>query len=114
MTDAKEIARWGWQISESEARDPYFEVWKEMKEKGEVWGGRAAGGRGVRPQTGDTKNLSLEQVSISFDGVNLIESAVLRFNAEHRYGLIGENGTGKSTLLRRIALGSIPGILILF
>ena len=32
----------------------------------------------------------------------------------HRYGLIGENGVGKSTLLRRIAKQSLPGIPLHF
>ncbi len=33
---------------------------------------------------------------------------------EHRYGLIGDNGVGKSTLLRRIAKQSLPGIPLHF
>jgi ATPase subunit of ABC transporter with duplicated ATPase domains len=38
----------------------------------------------------------------------------LKLVSGHRYGLIGENGVGKSTLLRRIAKQTLPGIPLHF
>lgn len=38
----------------------------------------------------------------------------IKFVHGHRYGIIGENGIGKSTLLRRLAKQSIPGIPLHF
>ncbi|KAJ1480273.1 P-loop containing nucleoside triphosphate hydrolase protein, partial [Baffinella frigidus] len=42
-------------------------------------------------------------------GENLLEDVCLRLVAGHRYGLIGRNGKGKSTLLRWIASGRVKG-----
>ena len=39
----------------------------------------------------------------------LLVDAKLKFFRGHKYGLLGENGVGKSTLLRCMAKGSIPG-----
>ncbi|KAL4893676.1 P-loop containing nucleoside triphosphate hydrolase protein [Aspergillus ambiguus] len=44
------------------------------------------------------------------DAKELISDAHLRFKAGVHYGLIGRNGTGKSTLLRAMADKIIPGI----
>lgn len=41
-------------------------------------------------------------------------SRSLKFVHGHRYGIIGENGVGKSTLLRRLAKQSIPGVPLHF
>lgn len=38
----------------------------------------------------------------------------IKFVHGHRYGIIGENGIGKSTLLRRLAKQSIPGVPLHF
>ena len=38
-----------------------------------------------------------------------MERTTLRLMQGRRYGLIGRNGVGKSTLLRRIGTGTLPG-----
>ena len=43
-------------------------------------------------------------------GENLLEDVTLRLVAGHRYGLIGRNGKGKSTLLRWMASGRVKGL----
>ena len=39
----------------------------------------------------------------------LLRKADIRFERGHRYGLIGQNGTGKTTLLNRLAAKDITG-----
>ena len=64
---------------------------------------RLAAGRGA------VKDVNLPDVSLAMDGVELLTSTTLRLLQGHRYGVVGKNGVGKSTLLRRIAGGQIGG-----
>lgn len=48
-------------------------------------------------------------VTIAIKSVELLNQATLRLRPARRYGIVGRNGVGKSTLLRRIANGSIEG-----
>lgn len=48
--------------------------------------------------------------SVSNGGQDLIENASLTLAYGRRYGLIGRNGTGKSTFLRAFAAKQIDGI----
>jgi ATP-binding cassette subfamily F protein uup len=48
------------------------------------------------------KMVELENVSKSFPGVNLIENFSYKFSRFEKVGIIGKNGTGKSTLLNLI------------
>ncbi|EEQ27134.1 conserved hypothetical protein [Microsporum canis CBS 113480] len=43
-------------------------------------------------------------------GLEILTSATLRLKAGVHYGLVGRNGTGKSTLLRAMADRLIPGL----
>ncbi|KAK9329746.1 P-loop containing nucleoside triphosphate hydrolase protein [Lipomyces starkeyi] len=43
--------------------------------------------------------------------IEILGQAELKLKSGHRYGLIGRNGTGKSTLLRAISERLIPGML---
>lgn len=50
------------------------------------------------------KDVQLTGVSISLDnGRTLLESSDLKFSYQRRYGIVGENGIGKSVMLSRIA-----------
>lgn len=40
----------------------------------------------------------------------LLDSSMLKISHQHRYGLIGRNGVGKTTLMHRIAAGQIEGM----
>lgn len=57
------------------------------------------------------KDVNLRNVMISLNnGTVLLESGELKLTYQRRYGLIGENGVGKSTLLKEIAREEgIPG-----
>lgn len=47
--------------------------------------------------------ISLENVTVRFGGRTLFEAVSLLFNDKERIGLVGRNGTGKTTLLKIIA-----------
>lgn len=52
---------------------------------------------------GKTRDLRLENFDISFGGKQILSNASCSLVFGRRYGLIGLNGVGKSTLLRSIA-----------
>ncbi|RYH28356.1 ATP-binding cassette domain-containing protein [archaeon] len=108
------IARWGLNLSATEELDDWSSEWQEVLQGKGVWGGRKRGGRGVQRITGQTKDISVEGLTLAFCGRELLQRTSLKLVAGHRYGLIGENGVGKSTLLRRMAKQTIPGIPLHF
>ena len=55
-------------------------------------------------------DIHLENFSVSNGGAELVTNASLTLAAGRRYGLIGRNGTGKSTFLRAFAAKEIAGI----
>lgn len=92
--------------------DDYSSAWKDAKEAGRVWGGRGFGGRGVNRGLGvhtTQKDAVVHALTLSYGGRDLLQETHLVISNGHRYGLMGPNGVGKSTLLRRIATGSVPG-----
>ncbi len=48
--------------------------------------------------------------SLAYGGKILLRGAHLRLKVGHRYGLVGPNGCGKTTLMRNLASGSIDGL----
>ncbi|KDQ63902.1 hypothetical protein JAAARDRAFT_187304 [Jaapia argillacea MUCL 33604] len=54
------------------------------------------------------RDIKIEQYTLSFHGRLLIEGAEISLNYGQRYGLLGENGSGKSTFLQSIAEQDIP------
>jgi ATP-binding cassette subfamily F protein 3 len=57
-----------------------------------------------RDQVGDSKELYIRRVDMHYSaGPMLLQGAELRFIPNHRYGLIGKNGCGKTTLLKHLA-----------
>jgi ATP-binding cassette subfamily F protein 3 len=55
-------------------------------------------------------NVHLPSVSLQFKGNELLVDSIMDIIRGHRYGLLGRNGVGKSTLLRQLAAHAIPGI----
>jgi ATP-binding cassette subfamily F protein 3 len=80
---------------------------------GKTWGGRGKGGRGEYAAAVNSvkSNIHLSDVSLLLDnGLDLLRGSPMDIVKGHRYGLIGRNGVGKSTLLRRLADKAIPGM----
>ncbi|KAI0774623.1 P-loop containing nucleoside triphosphate hydrolase protein [Trametes elegans] len=54
------------------------------------------------------RDIKIDSYTLSFHGRLLIEGAEVSLNYGQRYGLLGENGSGKSTFLQSIAERDIP------
>jgi ATPase subunit of ABC transporter with duplicated ATPase domains len=63
----------------------------------------AGGGAG-----GDGKDVLVTGLYVALAGRDLLEHATLKLVHGRRYGLVGANGVGKSTLLRALARGLLP------
>mmetsp|Transcript_18986 Transcript_18986/g.32470 ORF Transcript_18986/g.32470 Transcript_18986/m.32470 type:complete len:755 (+) Transcript_18986:110-2374(+) len=59
---------------------------------------------------GGARDLHLDNFNVSNGGKELIEDASLMLAFGRRYGLVGRNGTGKTTLLRALSHHELPGI----
>jgi ATP-binding cassette subfamily F protein 1 len=78
-----------------------------------VIGARVAGSAGA--SEGDSaaaddniKDIVLENFSVSARGKELLKNASLRISHGRRYGLVGPNGMGKSTLLKLLSWRQVP------
>ncbi|ODO09015.1 hypothetical protein I350_02611 [Cryptococcus amylolentus CBS 6273] len=61
------------------------------------------GASGVLVSDPKGRDIKIDQFTLSFHGRLLIEGAEIALNYGQRYGLLGENGSGKSTFLESIA-----------
>lgn len=57
---------------------------------------------------GKSKDIHLTNIDVSFGSNRILAGADLTMAHGRRYGLIGRNGIGKSTLLRNLALREVP------
>ena len=99
---------------------------RQKQEKREAAEAAAEGGVGVMPwqkeactsqmmskgaanneDSNRSKDIKIENFDISFGNKKLLESADLSMGYGRRYGLVGRNGIGKSTLLKMISNGSL-------
>ena len=66
--------------------------------------------KAILAQSGDKDfAVDIQNIILAFAGRVLLRKADIRFERGHRYGLIGQNGTGKTTLLNRLAAKDITG-----
>lgn len=63
---------------------------------------------GVLDSLETSRDIKLSSVSLLFHGKVLIQDSQLELNYGRRYGLLGENGCGKSTFLKAIASREYP------
>ena len=60
---------------------------------------------GIHPMSRDIK---IDNFSVTFHGVELLHDTKLELSCGQRYGLLGENGSGKSTLLAVLGNREVP------
>lgn len=63
---------------------------------------------GVLDSLVTSRDIKISSLSLLFHGKVLIQDSVLELNYGRRYGLLGENGCGKSTFLNAIAAREYP------
>lgn len=63
------------------------------------------GSLAVHPKSRDVK---IDNFSITFHGSEMLQDALLELNCGRRYGLLGMNGSGKSTLLAVLGNREVP------
>jgi ATP-binding cassette subfamily F protein 3 len=52
---------------------------------------------------GKSKDIKLDNIDVSIGGLRILTDTTLTLSYGHRYGLVGNNGIGKSTLLRALS-----------
>ena len=90
--------------------DDHAAAWEECKTSNKLWGGRGRGGRGIRITGDNFEAIHLPSVSLCYEGNELLIDSKMDILKGHRYALLGRNGVGKSTLLKHIEAGNIPGL----
>jgi ATP-binding cassette subfamily F protein 2 len=63
---------------------------------------------GVLASSKEERDVKFDAFSVMVGGNQLITDCRLELSQGHRYGLIGENGSGKSNILASIAQGDVP------
>ena len=58
----------------------------------------------------ESRDVHCRDITINVGQFTLLEDATLKLSSGRKYGLVGRNGTGKSTLLRQIEEAEIEGI----
>ncbi|PIA51146.1 hypothetical protein AQUCO_01100173v1 [Aquilegia coerulea] len=73
-----------------------------------VIGSRASVLEGENDADANVKDITVENFSVAARGKDLLKNASVKISHGRRYGLIGPNGKGKSTLLKLLAWRKIP------
>ncbi|CAN6236438.1 unnamed protein product [Urochloa humidicola] len=96
--------------AEAAARDAAAELRDHPDSYIVTIGGRAPGTGDDDAATANARDVVVEDfdVSVSGGGVTLFEGASLRVSHGRRYGLVGPNGKGKSTLLKLLNWRKLP------
>ncbi|KAJ4293853.1 ATP-binding cassette, regulator of translational elongation [Collariella sp. IMI 366227] len=57
---------------------------------------------------GKSKDIKIDNIDVSIGGQRILTDTTLTLAYGHRYGLVGNNGVGKSTLLRALSKREVP------
>lgn len=55
-----------------------------------------------------SKDITMDNIDVSINGLRILTDTTLTLAYGHRYGLVGKNGIGKSTLLRALSRREVP------
>ncbi|KAM7185965.1 protein GCN20 [Rhypophila sp. PSN 637] len=59
-------------------------------------------------QASKSKDIKIDNTDVSIGGLRILTDTTLTLSYGHRYGLVGNNGVGKSTLLRALSRREVP------
>ncbi|CAM9433615.1 unnamed protein product [Ectocarpus sp. 13 AM-2016] len=79
-----------------------------LKEKGGDDGPQARNASGILASEARARDIKIQSFSLSFHSKILVEDSTIEMNYGRRYGLIGQNGCGKSTFLQCLAAREVP------
>jgi len=65
-------------------------------------------GSGVLTSNKTARDIKIEQFALSAYGRSIIKECSIELNVGNRYGLLGRNGSGKSTFLKSLAARDVP------
>ncbi|OAA65423.1 translation initiation regulator [Niveomyces insectorum RCEF 264] len=65
-------------------------------------------GAAASAQAGKPKDIKLDNIDVAIAGTRILTDTNLSLAYGHRYGLVGNNGVGKSTLLRALSRRELP------
>lgn len=57
---------------------------------------------------GKSKDIKIDNIDVSIGGLRILTDTTFTLAYGHRYGLVGNNGVGKSTLLRALSRREVP------
>jgi ATP-binding cassette subfamily F protein 1 len=89
----------------AEAAKREARLWDDRDAFSVVMGARLPGSADA---DGNIRDIVVDNFSVSARGKELLKSASLRISHGRRYGLVGPNGMGKSTLLKLLAWRQVP------
>lgn len=65
-------------------------------------------GSGTLLSLPNSRDIKIDKFSVSLHGIELVKDTLLELNHGRRYGFIGLNGTGKSTMMRILGERQVP------
>ncbi len=95
-------------VSSMLSHDPLSNEWSSNNKSGGGWG---RGGRELARTTLQPGSINLTDVDLEYDSGFILKGANVRFERGRRYAVVGRNGVGKTSLLRVIDAGGLPGLI---
>lgn len=95
-------------VEEDKEVDKNAELMQQLKLQQDKHGISDRVTTGVLASMPTSRDIKIEQLSLVFHGKVLLTDSTLELNYGQRYGLLGENGCGKSTFLRALAAYEYP------